>query len=293
MARLLFQHNDPWFDELRVVSSYSEKDLERMILEHVDTVFPNYITIGFGKTLSVPTIPTGRRPDLAIVSKDYSEWWIVEVETFEDNYKHIRAQIEVFTLFDYNSFDIAQYIHSKDTQNFELHKLVEMVRDVKPKILILIDEVDVDFQKELENMGAVVCLFQVYKNKDGSHAFRLHGEYPKLFERSSHCKFVKSMAHTIEIFEPSWFISEVKKNEREVTKRYLNYHRRNRNRGTIPKKEPTNEVDIDFNGKVNRCTVILDGERAFLKLIGFNSMPVTATYNLYADHNFKLYIRLN
>lgn len=208
MARLLFPTDDPWFDELRMVSTYSEAELEKMILAHVNTVFPQYITIPFKKVLNIPTVKKGRAPDLAIISEDYNEWWIIEVETDEDDFSHVKAQIQVFSNYDYNSLEIAKYILSKDsTRTLHLDKLIKMVRDVKPQVLVMVDEISYEWEKEIINLGAQICVFQVYKNKDGSHAFRINGNYPKIFNADkSHCEFIKSPANILEIHQPDWFV---------------------------------------------------------------------------------------
>ena len=293
MARLLFQKEDPWFDELKIVSTYSEKELERMILEHVDTVFPKYFTIPFNKTLTVAGIQKGRIPDLAIISKDYLEWWIVEVETYEDNLKHIQAQIQVFTLYDYNNHEIAKYMHSKNDKDLDLDKLIVMVQNVKPKVLVMVDEIDDTWKFEIEKLGAITCVFQVYKNKDGSHAFRLNGDYPKIFETTSHCRFIKYPPHTLEVDTPQWLKEGLLKIIKPKSHIFKKRNRRQRHIPSTPKTIEGLIIEIDFNGKISNWQVLLDDDKLYLKSIGFNYMSVINTYKIHADQNFKLYLKHN
>jgi hypothetical protein len=301
MARLLFPSDEPWFDELRIVSSYSEAELKKMILSHVDTVFPHYITIPFKKVLNIPSVVKGKAPDLAIISKSYDEWWIVEVETDEDDLNHVKSQIKVFSNYDYNSIEIAKYILSKDeSKTLQLDKLIVMVRDVKPQVLVMVDELSHIWEDEITKLGAMICVFQVYKNKDGSHAFRINGNYPKIFNKeSSHCEFIKSPANTLEIHDPDWFVLGLKNHFNNSSKPFNFFSKKSwADLFQAKNTNKTNEVDgaeieIDFIGKVSKWRVIEDTSKVYLKSVGYNKVPVINTYTLFSDTAFKLYLKHN
>lgn len=301
MARLLIPADDPWFDELRIISSYSEAELEKMILAHVDTVFPQYITIPFKKVLNIPSVKKGKAPDLAIISKSYDEWWIIEVETDEDDLNHVKAQIQVFSNYDYNSIEIAKYILSKDVSGtLQLANLIQMVRDVKPQVLVMVDEVNHIWKTEITKLGAQICVFQVYKNKDGSHAFRINGDYPKIFgSEKSHCEFIKSPANTLQIHDPDWFVTGLKQ-LLEGNSKSFNFFSKEAWLGLFQSKNKTNatsvdgaEIEIDFTGKISKWRVIEDTDKVYLKSVGFNKVPVIDTYTLHSDNAFKLYLKHN
>jgi hypothetical protein len=322
MAKLLFPSEDPWFDELRIISSYSEAELEKMIMSHVDTVFPNYVTIPFKKPLSIPGATKGRAPDLAIISVDYSEWWIIEVETEGDNLSHVKSQVEVFAKYDYNSYEIAKYIVSK-SDLLDIKKVLEMVKDVKPKVLVMVDELTEEWEKELTKAGATICIFQVYKNKEGAHAFRIHGKYPKIFkETKSHCEFIKSPANTIIVHEPEWLITALPPlptnqeilaekvseemhqviSEEEVgkaTEAALGEatekltEEADKTFSPAPQSVDGREVEIEFVGKLSKWKIILDEDKLYLKSVGINKVPVINTYTLYTDDSLKLYLQHN
>ncbi|HMJ69648.1 MAG TPA: hypothetical protein VK508_12160 [Cyclobacteriaceae bacterium] len=301
MARLLFPSDDPWFDELKIISSYSESELEKMILSHVDTVFPNYVTIPFKKVLNIPSVKKGKAPDLAIISRDYKEWWIIEVETDEDDLVHVKSQLQVFTSYDYNNYEVAKYMHSKDETKFlQLNELIKMVRDIKPQVLVMVDEVSEVWNDEIKKLGATICVFQVYKNKDGSHAFRINGDYPKILSnKKSHCEFLKSPGNTLRVNDPDWLIAGIK-GQVILQKRSFNLFSGTdwsnlfkSKTSSLPVVIDGREIEVDFVGKVSKWRVIQDEEKLYLKPIGNNKVPVVNTYQLYSDSSFKLYLKHN
>ena len=74
MAKIILPLDESsWYDELKVVSSYYETELENTILSHVETVFPNYIAIAYKRDIYAPGVAQGRTPDLALINIDYSD----------------------------------------------------------------------------------------------------------------------------------------------------------------------------------------------------------------------------
>ena len=300
MARILFPSDESWYDEMKVISSYYETELENMILSHVETVFPNYITIKFKKDIYTSSGGQGRAPDLALVNKDYSDWWIIEVELDKHTIDHVKSQIEVFVNGEYNSFEIAKYIKSQDhTKTLDLAKLQSMVGRIQPKVLIIVDEHDAEWKIELEKLNALICIFQVFKSKHGLQAYRLNGDYPFTFnENKSHCRYIKSPPNMLEVINPDWLIqllqkaNEKKKKASFFSKEYWSsLGKSNSSIHSTSLKDV--ELEIDFLSKLSKWKVIHTEKGFYLKAIGINKVPIINSYLLYADASSKLYFKIN
>lgn len=298
MARILFPSDEGWYDEMKIISSYYETELEDMILSHVESVFPNHITVKFKKDIYTSSGGQGRAPDLALINKDYSEWWIVEVELDKHSLEHVKSQIEVFVNGEYNSFEIAKYIKNKDhTKTLELKKLQEMIVKTQPKVLIIVDDHDPEWKKEFDPLNVLICVFQVFKSKFGLQAYRLNGDYPFIFnEDSSHCQYINSPPNMLEVKEPKWFL-DLLRSMPEPTKKYSIFSKefwtakKTSSQSDLLKDK---EIEIDFLGRVSKWKLIITNRgKVYLKAIGINKVPIINTYMLYADPAKRLYLIQN
>lgn len=304
MARFFLPINDPtWFDELKIISSYYESELENTIQSHIETVFPEYIAIPYKKDIYAPGVAQGRAPDLALIRKDYSDWWIVEVELEGHSIKHVKAQVECFLNGTYNSFEVAKYIKSKDNDNLlNFDNLQVMINNHQPKVMIIVDDHVADWKDELKKLDVKICVFQVFKSTVGHRAYRLNGQYPFIFSNESHCKFLKTPANLLEVLEPDWFVKGLERSyilpknrssffSKEYWLRLVEFGE-NQNLNQIDYLKDR-EVEIDFEGKLSRWKVIENKNKILLKAIGVNILDVNGNYRLYANSNFKLFIKPN
>ena len=112
MAKLLITKERSWYDELKEISSYYEAELESLIRQHVSHTFPDFFTVKYTRVINAENYKP-KKPDLAMIRKDYKEWWIVEVEREYHTLDHILDQVTVFTNGDYNPVAVADYIYKK------------------------------------------------------------------------------------------------------------------------------------------------------------------------------------
>ncbi len=301
MARILFPIEESWFDELKVVSSYYESELENTILSHVETVFPNYVAIPYKKDIYASGVSQGRAPDLALINKDYSDWWIVEVELEGHDLKHVKSQVNVFVNGSYNSYEVAKYIKTKDKQHLlNVENLQKMIGDFQPNVMVIVDEHVAAWKEDLEKLGAKICVFQVFKNKEGHRAYRLNGHYPFIFTNDSHCKFLKSPPNILEVQSPEWFIQGLKRSYTPSKKRFDWFSKESwaslfLNQATDSETDflKDREIEIDFIGKISRWQLLDYDDKILLKAIGMNMVDVNGNYRLYADEYFNLFLKPN
>ena len=205
MSKLLVPDtNKSWYDELNAISFYSENEFEQEISHHLSDIFPDYVGIPFKFTFTSYKYDGSKEPDLLIIKKDLTEWWIIEVELSDHSPKHIIDQIAVFSKPDIKPLILGHYIHERLLTNHPDFVVTEdeiktMITTVDPKVLVIIDEPKAGLATKLKPYNALLCIFQMFKDTQGCPAYRLDGEYPKVIHAESHCFLVKSASPTLEV----------------------------------------------------------------------------------------------
>src|SRR5436189_3652238 len=89
MAKILVKGE--WFEELSPGSLY-EDDFERLVTENANVLYPQFVAAPFKTT--VETEYGAAKPDFALVSAAYDEWWVVEVELSHHPFEgHVLPQV--------------------------------------------------------------------------------------------------------------------------------------------------------------------------------------------------------
>lgn len=267
MARLLVTSDSTWYEELSILASYYESEFEKILKQHVNNVFPDYVIINF----KLPVFAEQRgekKPDLAMIRKDYQDWWIVEVELIGHQLEHVLGQVEVFSQGQYNAYKTARYIlkqcEKENKSDLEFSKLRELIKSQQPKVLVIVDEPKEEWGEELRKLKANLCVFQVFKNTKGFEAYRLDGLYPQVSQMESHCRYHEKIPNLLKILDPS--ILSVGEGE---------------------------EIEITYNGKITKWSRIDDEGSVYLRAIGVNPVPENNSYVLFKDMQNRLTIKLN
>lgn len=198
------EYSNPWFQEIEPTSFYSEEDLERSVILNLESVFPQFWATTFKKLLKNPTRKKGNTPDLALVKKDYSEWYVIEVELSNHNVKHIQEQVDTFYRCNYNTTH-ADYLYSKNP-HLDQQKLRSMVSSFPPKLMVVINETNSSVNNAVKPYNCSVCIFQIFLDKDSNPIYRLNGEHPIVYTEFCFCQLLKSLPYTVKILDDDNFI---------------------------------------------------------------------------------------
>lgn len=260
MSKIL--HNGEWYDELSIVGSYYESEYEQIILSHVETVFPEYYTFPYKRIIYDDKGGTAK-PDLAMIRKDYKEWYIVEVELEKHDFNHVKKQVKIFTNGIYDK-ETAEYIqNNQDYLNKD--KLLTLIKTKQPSVLVIVDGQQNAWVEELEKYKSIMCVFQVFKNAKNELLYRLNGEYPDVFIKHSHCYFEKTMPNNLKILEPG--ILNFKNGE---------------------------DIEIKYNSKISIWTRIDSNTgEVYLRVRGSNPANPIGNYILYQDSENKYILKSN
>ncbi len=151
--------------------SYSnEEQFEAIVQAELDRTLPEFFVIPFKKDIESPS---GRRncPDLAIIAKDLSCWFLIEVELSHHSLKnHVLPQVETFIEGEYTR-EHAAYIRTKIPELCE-HALFRLLRYKRPVVLVVADSeaaIDKKWQKHLHEIGCNLGIMEVlFSERDDS-----------------------------------------------------------------------------------------------------------------------------
>lgn len=259
-----------WYDELRVIGPYDEDHYQKDLYSHLQTVFPDFYTLHYDKNIRQDGRESGSRPDFAMVRKDFQEWWIVEVETIKDKIKHVKKQIDDFTNGEYNAVIEAQYLATKNIWGLSKKDIYTATKNT-PHVLVIVDDITSEWIDELEDLKPKICLFKLYRSKDGMNLFSVSGDYPYIFEDQTHCHFSSAMRNLLHVtnaellrrsitFEPP-----VKENIYKQAARWL------KTKNPFKKKDISDDPDvynISYRGQISQWKRIDENNQVYLQPMG-------------------------
>jgi hypothetical protein len=274
MSKILIKesHSAYWFERLSTVSYYSESEFEMRLLNQATLLFKEFFVIPFKKKITHLTLPKrSTKPDLAFIKRDYSQWFLVEVELNGHQEQHVLDQVDVMLNPNFNSSELLTYMKSKAASvlepvgfKFDETKLDDLLNSKKPEVLVIVDETKVDWETTLNNQNVRLCVVQVYKNGVGEEILRLKGQYPRIYTGDIHCRSIKFPPNSLEII-----------NHFELLEQYKT--------GDI--------IEIYFNELVTKWNVVINRKsKCILKCAGpYFPLPVGQDFILKIDEENNLY----
>jgi hypothetical protein len=268
MARILIADQGRWYDELRSVAYYSEADIERWILQHAKSLFPYHFVLPF--KLKVVSKKTGdkKKPDLALIRRDFSAWTVVEVELGHHEISHVLDQTRVFADGEFRINEMAEYarkqLKKQCNRIVSLDRLRKFFNEHAPSVLVIADVHATKWEQELSDAGVDFCVFEVYKNVVGHHVYRSFGQYPGVPADEAHCRPHKSMANVIEV------VGDIK----------------------FKKSQVGAPVEVSYDECLTRWEPFKINGRQYLRFMGMsNPLSPNDTYGLFRDKSQKYFFK--
>ena len=258
MANVYVKTEDRWYHQLASVSNYYEIDIEERILGHTEQTFRGYHVLKFKQTIRDKRGGSST-PDLVLIREDYSKWYVTEVELFKHGKTHPEKQIDVFMDGIYNAAEIVPYLMDKKP-NFDQVQLTALIKRERPGVLVIVDGPSAswidDFRKKV-----MVCIFEVYKNTQGTELFRLTGDYPYISVSETHLKTHPSFTYEL------------------IDNNYLPHG-------------DNDPITVSYQGNQMTGKVVHDNGRKFI-LIRNSLVPPKKDLVLFTDINGNYILRLN
>jgi hypothetical protein len=172
MARILV--DGVWYEELSSNSLY-ESEIERILLQNADTIFPAFYLIPFKKT--VFSEDSSAKADFVLIDKQYREWWVVELEISSHSLKgHVIPQVQSLLAANYGEEE-ASYILQK-TENLDSNQLQNLITNHPPNVMVIVNSSNVFWQEPLKKIGVDLFIFEIFRSDKNQHIFRINGKSP-------------------------------------------------------------------------------------------------------------------
>jgi hypothetical protein len=270
MSRILIADEGRWYDELRAIAYYVESDLENWILQHAGSIFPDHFVFPFKKDVVSQENAAKRRPDLALVRRDFSAWAVVEVEVEGHELSHVLDQTSVFANGNYNAPEMAEYAQ-KQLKKFcdktaSLKRLTGLFSGHAPSVLVITDVHGNDWQEELNRTGIDFCVFEIYKNIAGHYVYRMFGQYPTVASEEAHCRPHASIPNLLEVIGDF----------------------------TFKKLRKGRQVEVIYDECLTQWGLVEEEGKQYLRLVGSsNPLSPNASYGLLRDKSYRYYFKRN
>lgn len=174
MARLRFRSD--WFLEISPQALY-ETEFEAIIQQNVELLRDNAIIVPFKQTVYASEFESARA-DLALIDKDYREWWVIEVELLaHDLHRHVLPQVRTLADGRYGSEHAAALLRHKP--DLDEDKLLTMMRGEQPQVLVVCNRYNEEWARELRSLGAAYIAFSLFRSDLDQDIFLLDGNLPR------------------------------------------------------------------------------------------------------------------
>lgn len=260
MARIFVDNS--WYEQVEP-STFSEVEFEMRVTLHAPSVYPFYHVLPFKRALRAPDDTVESRvstviPDLIFIAKDYSEWWIVEVEMAYHSFgSHVKPQITKLLSAEFGIEEV-NYLCSKHKFLDNL-RMVQMVDNTPIRVLVVINQNRPEWANHWTK-NVVFATFELFRSDDNRDLFRVNGDYPcVLVEKLSSCTFHPIVPRLLGIDEPS---------QLEIA-RYGN-------------------VKLLFNNCVTEWRRIDEGDRMWLTCADRNPLNLQHRYSIYRQNDGQL-----
>jgi len=197
MAKVLYENS--WYDELSPTGVY-ETVYEGMVKAQASDLWPRFHAVPF--KVIVYANNEGVKADFALVERDYSEWWVVEIELAHHDFKnHILPQTRKLAEAKYGVAEAEKLCEA--CAKLDPTKVKAMVKDCQPRVLVVVNKPQTNWIEPLAKHKAVLGVFEVFQSDRNEHLFRVNGEHPAGHEDViSVCRFDELMNRWLLVESP-------------------------------------------------------------------------------------------
>jgi hypothetical protein len=148
-----------------------ESELEAYSVRALTCLYPQYFCFLFGGSFSYRGAT--HKPDLAMVARDFSHWFIIEVELLSHSFRdHVLPQVCAFRYGDPHSDCVS--ILSRELV-IDKNRAETLLLTVPKNVAVVVNRWDDDWFKYLDSHSIQMASVQHYKTSIGADAVQLEG----------------------------------------------------------------------------------------------------------------------
>jgi hypothetical protein len=153
-----------------------EQDFQKIIVSQIASLLPGYHVLNFSKRVFYET--EGAQADIAIIDKQYREWWVVEVEMANHSlHTHVLPQVRVLSLARYGD-DVAEYLAGKYEQ-LDIRRLRDMMKGSQPRVLVVVNDLCYQWIDTLRNRNISMVSLRPYITDKNEFIYHITGDLPE------------------------------------------------------------------------------------------------------------------
>lgn len=151
-----------------------ETEFEYTVVKALACAYPKYYCCLFGGTFALEPFSPGKRPDVALVARDFSHWFVVEVElTAHSLYHHVLPQIRAF-VYGEPQADCARIL--ADRLGVDLSRAQTLVALVPRTVAVVANRFDAEWAQAIRALNAQLLVVSVFTTSDGQSAVEIEGD---------------------------------------------------------------------------------------------------------------------
>lgn len=152
-----------------------ETEYEAILVRWASQIFPGWHTVPF--KVGVDGVQGVRKPDLALVATDLSNWCVVEVEMAHHPLEaHVLPQVETFRTGAYGEPHANAL--AKALPNVDAARIAEMVREIHPNVHVIVNVEIPSWSGALAQTGTTLSVVEIYRSNRDTLALRVSGQEP-------------------------------------------------------------------------------------------------------------------
>ena len=184
MARILSQRE--WFDQIAPTAIY-EAQFESIVTSYGDILYPEFYVVPFKATVFAED--ASAKADLALIDKNYREWWVAEVEMGHHPFEtHVLPQVQTLSRAVYGE-DEARWLAAKCCDLNEA-RLLDLMKGDQPRVLVIVNAPRPLWVASLRRHDALLAVVEIFRSRKNEVLFRLNGEHPaRISDFLSACTF--------------------------------------------------------------------------------------------------------
>lgn len=231
MAKIVSALLEKEFYHSALIGALNEDENEGIFVQQARRMFSDCYIIRFKKDVDYNGATC--KPDLAIIKKDFSKWFVIEVELANHSIKHIIKQVTIFKNAKYSKHVYSDYILEQlsnvysqldKVSTFELIK--RLLDNVNPEILVVLNSEYEKLTDLLDKENIKYMLFEVYIDTEDNEVYRIVNDYPineisscfASFDSSTTSHILKIRTKTGSMFEAMSEVTIFYKNKPTVWK---------------------------------------------------------------------------
>lgn len=156
-------------------SAYTESEFEKVLVKAVTCLFPDYHCGVFRGDFVLEG--QTRRPDLALLHRSLSHWFVIEVEVKGHSlYGHILPQVRCFKYGDPSESCVTSMQNAYSDLNLNKDDAKKILFDIPREVAVIGNHPESNWEMALAGVGVQLITVSVYANPNLELAFTITGD---------------------------------------------------------------------------------------------------------------------